>query len=245
MAYCSVAECDRPARIFGLCSMHGRRKDAQQDSRFRADPIPPCLVEDCDRPARGRGMCTKHYQRWKAHGDPMIASIPRDPRLCTVENCDKPRGTSATLCEMHRGRQRRHGDVETVLKDHTPAVERWKTCYQVDPVTQCWNWIGRIRSGYGLISNGATYSSIPAHRFVYEQMVGPVPEGLELDHLCRNRRCVNPIHLEPVEHPENIDRGHKPTVNSLAYCQSGHQIIVGTACRACAANACAATRLRT
>lgn len=59
--------------------------------------------------------------------------------------------------------------------------------------------------GYGQIGCSGTVKM--AHRAVYEALVGPIPEGLELDHLCKNRLCVNPDHLEPVTHQENVKRG--------------------------------------
>lgn len=70
----------------------------------------------------------------------------------------------------------------------------------------CWEWTGnRIRGGYGQLGGGSTRTQM-AHRMAYEQLVGPIPEGLELDHLCVNPPCVNPAHLEPVTHEENMRR---------------------------------------
>ena len=78
--------------------------------------------------------------------------------------------------------------------------------YLIDPVTGCWVWQrGTTRSGYGAVWDGQ--KQCPAHRVFYEQYRGPIPEGLELDHLCRNRRCVNPARLEPVTPIENKRRG--------------------------------------
>ena len=73
----------------------------------------------------------------------------------------------------------------------------------------CWLWQGRLtRDGYG--ATGAAGRSVLAHRLSYETFVGPIPEGLEIDHLCRVRACVNPAHLEPVTHAENVRRGEYP-----------------------------------
>jgi hypothetical protein len=70
----------------------------------------------------------------------------------------------------------------------------------------CWDWVGaRTNKGYGNLAVEGRF--VPAHRYVYEQEVGPIPEGLTLDHLCRNRACVRPDHLEPVTHKENCLRG--------------------------------------
>jgi hypothetical protein len=70
----------------------------------------------------------------------------------------------------------------------------------------CWLWTAyTMRRGYGRFGHaGKIYL---AHRAVYEGMVGEIPPGLELDHLCRNRNCVNPLHLEPVTRKENVRRG--------------------------------------
>lgn len=85
-------------------------------------------------------------------------------------------------------------------------LDRWET---VDggSSTQCWRWILNTNpvTGYGVAKRYRR--QLLAHRLVYEELRGPIPDGLELDHLCRNRWCVNPDHLEPVTHQENIRRG--------------------------------------
>lgn len=70
----------------------------------------------------------------------------------------------------------------------------------------CWIWTGATRGkGYGMMSLGSK-NSISAHRFSYELFVGSIPEGMQIDHLCMNKLCVNPKHLEPVDNKENQRR---------------------------------------
>jgi len=88
----------------------------------------------------------------------------------------------------------------------------------------CWPWAGRLSSnGYGLMGNGSG-RALYAHRVVYERLVGPIPSGLCLDHLCRNPPCVNPAHLEPVTIAENTMRGFGPLANNArkTACPAGH-----------------------
>lgn len=99
--------------------------------------------------------------------------------------------------------------VERVERLPPPGVgKRPKTPFwdAVNENGDCWEWqMARNSSGYGSYMV-ETRTAMLAHRYAYEQMVGPIPEGLEIDHLCRNRGCVRPDHLEPVTHSENMRR---------------------------------------
>lgn len=89
----------------------------------------------------------------------------------------------------------------------------------------CWRWTGYLLpNGYGLIGRRQIKGSRLAHRWFYELLIGPIPEGLQLDHLCRNRSCVNPAHLEPVTHKVNGLRGvGPPALNARkTHCIHGH-----------------------
>ena len=87
----------------------------------------------------------------------------------------------------------------------------------------CWEWTGSKGScGYGHMRvSGRTVS---VHRIAYNELVGPIPDGLTLDHLCRNRWCVNPEHLEPVTNRENVLRGVNPPAQNhrKQKCLKGH-----------------------
>lgn len=87
----------------------------------------------------------------------------------------------------------------------------------------CWEWRRFRRDGYGLFSPNRG-RSVNAHRAVYEINVGPVPDGLVLDHLCRNRACCNPAHLDPVTQQINILRGEGLAADEArrTHCPSGH-----------------------
>ncbi len=116
---------------------------------------------------------------------------------------------------------------------------RFTSKTRVNPVTGCHEWVAyRGRDGYGRYSVGG--QMVLAHRVAYEEVVGPIPDGLVSDHLCRNRGCVNPDHIEPVTHRENVLRGFAPRVvlHRAGHCQRGHtNIAIHTSgrriCRTC------------
>ena len=85
-------------------------------------------------------------------------------------------------------------------------LARFVPKYIPEPNSGCWLWVAMLGSGgYGRFKVGN--KNVYAHRLSYEHHVGAIPEGLDLDHLCRTRCCVNPTHLEPVTRKENIRRG--------------------------------------
>lgn len=100
-------------------------------------------------------------------------------------------------------------------------LERLAAMVAIDPVTGCHNWIGSVRTrGYGRTSVGG--KSVYTHRLAYELARGPIPNGMVIDHLCRNRRCCNPDHLEVVTNRENIRRGIGITATIKTHCPQGH-----------------------
>jgi hypothetical protein len=107
-------------------------------------------------------------------------------------------------------------------RKRTPSERFWAKVNRTGP-TECWEWNGAMSNGYGVF-NHVRGKGMRSHRYAYLQLVGPIPDGLVLDHLCRNRRCCNPAHLEPVSNRENILRGDSfGAVNARkTHCPQGH-----------------------
>lgn len=101
---------------------------------------------------------------------------------------------------------------------------------RVDAEGDCWEWVGPlVAAGYGyfrLTPVPGSGAGVRAHRYGWEYLVGPIEEGFTLDHLCRNRRCVNPDHLEPATRGDNVLRGYSPNVRTYRSnritCKHGH-----------------------
>lgn len=141
---------------------------------------------------------------------------------CEVAGCGR-KYEAKGYCTMHYRRYRATGDPEGVKLVMGDPARRFAALYAVDP-SGCWPWTGWTDpNGYAKFTTGK--KAHLAHRWSYEQHVGPIPDGLVLDHLCRVRHCVNPEHLEPVLQKVNALRGYGvPALNARkTHCKRGHE----------------------
>lgn len=171
-----------------------------------------CQIDGCDSRSLARGWCSKHYQRWKRHGDPLV-TMRRESGPCKVDECDKPGDEGHGWCYLHYRRYWRHGDPYATSRIVGDDVARFVSYLipgeaptHVPELGPCWLWDGLLtRDGYGVMASDLPTQS--AHRWSYRHHVGDLPpDGYDLDHLCRNRPCVNPYHLDPVPHAVNVRR---------------------------------------
>ena len=110
-------------------------------------------------------------------------------------------------------------------RKHAPIRVRLFRQAVVNPNTGCWEWIGAKNFyGYGVIGLDKKGPIRRAHRLSYEFLRAPIPDGLKIDHLCRNPACINPDHLEPVTQGENVKRGRAGWHNKQkTHCVNGHE----------------------
>ena len=201
----------------------------------RSEPMSErtCSVDGCPKKVKTSGWCSMHYERWRRTGDigPAHSRLGLPKSSCAVEDCDIDAACKG-WCFKHHARWKRYGDP-TYAPPPPPArvlTAGDMLARSAEADFGCRIWQRNINNkGYGVIRNdgGPQY----AHRVMYEIVVGPIPDGLELDHLCRQPACIAPHHLEPVTHGENLRRGWQVALQCR---RLGHEISVGhRACRSC------------
>lgn len=219
---CSIPDCETKVCAWGWCERHYRRwkkwgdplgSAPKKEDRF-------CSIEGCKKPHLARGYCTTHYGRWKKHGDPLhVEERKLSNRTCSIPGCDR-KHMGRGWCIVHYGKWRKTGDPNFQSPDD---VERFFQKVSIDEKSGCWNWTASLNvHGYGrFFLNGRVYGAHVAAEILFEE---GVPEGYEVDHLCRNRRCCNPAHLDIVTHHENVIRGISPSADHYfqTHCHLGH-----------------------
>jgi hypothetical protein len=173
-----------------------------------------------------------------------------DAILKQIQNCDI-NDIITNIQKVYVGDHSRRGRkiIEDPKSRFLKKINQYSNIFGEDGnyKTACWTWTSTIckTTGYGYFYYQR--KNLLAHRFSYQLFIGLIPHGLQLDHLCRNRSCVNPTHLEPVTIKENIRRGISFAVQNAVktHCKNGHEFTIKNSfidkfgnrnCRACAKN---------
>lgn len=185
-----------------------------------------CAIDGCEAAHAAYGWCAKHYTRWRRTGTTdMLPKLPRVRSICKIPGCGKF-VFGHGWCSAHWSRWRRWGHPRGMSPHARPPQERFWFFVDGGGPEDCWLWNGHLTAGgYGVFSNGQPGGCM-AHRYAYELMIGPIPDGLHIDHLCRTRACVNPLHHEPVTPSENSRRaeyGAAAANRGKTHCIRGHE----------------------
>ena len=199
----AIEDCLRPHYGKGWCLRHYTAWRRHGDPLASARPVRGiCSKDGCQNVVHARGFCSNHY------------NYARRRPPCSIEGCDRPAWANG-WCSAHLTAWQRTGSP--VGSRRPPLAARFWTLVDLDgPIPAyapdlgaCWLWTGALSDrGYGAFRiGGRSGKTVRAHRWAFEDANGPIPEGLEPDHLCRVRACVRPDHQEAVTHRENLRRG--------------------------------------
>ena len=177
-----------------------------------------CSVSGCDRKWESRQLCNMHYIRFMKHGDagPAASKFTRSTTgICSFEGCD--RKNHANLYCAEHNRQRSQGiELKPIKARLSPGASiKDRLDYLTAKSDRCWEWQGWKRAGYGILHVDGKKQS--AHRIAYELEHGPIQDGLEIDHTCRNRGCVRVSHLQAVPHAINSQNLDVQQNNRVGY----------------------------
>lgn len=158
-----------------------------------------CSFEGCWRKRIAKGFCHSHYRQMRAGGPLLPISLQAPPAECSYPSCGLV-STARSLCRAHYWQFYSGKRLSPLGEPATPAR---RFISRIEVAESCWEWTGHLSRGYGSFTIGNR--SMMAHRWAYEARNGPIPEGLCVDHVCRNKACVKPSHLRLATTKQNAE----------------------------------------
>lgn len=137
------------------------------------------------------------------------------PKICSIPECEN-KSLARGWCSRHWQRWKRHGSPTAGQKDRPNATPEERFWASLNKTASCWKWSEALNDhGYGIIVIHG--KQIRAHRFAWELLVGEIPEGMQIDHRCRHRECVNPKHLRLATNKQNAEHVSTYSNNTSGY----------------------------
>lgn len=222
MEVCSIDGCNRKIRRRGLCKGHWTRwktfGDPNAGKPLRGT-LAECSDDRCTDIAKLKGRCVKHHKAWEYRQKNPIVYRHQQPEQCIADGCDKKPKTN-NVCNRHYYRLLTYGDPNFVKEEHLVDLNTYelflKHTNKNGPVPdhdpslgQCWIWTaGAAGDGgrYGGIHVREINKRVLVHRYSYaKHNDGELADTVDIDHQCFNTKCVNPNHLRPVTHKQNME----------------------------------------
>ena len=192
---CSNRACVRPDHLRVVTQSENAGREMRNERRV-------CSMEGCDRLTKsGSGLCNPCYRKKRRS---------EESRKCSVSGCEG-KWHSQDLCGKHYSEARKLGTLTRKQSRVSSQGSIAKSFTRLDGATGCWIWIGHVEEGgYGrfyFTDSTGVPGTLAGHRAVWEEVRGPIPDGMVLDHkVCANKLCCNPDHLEIVTLEENTAR---------------------------------------
>lgn len=165
-----------------------------------------CYFNPCENNSYAKGLCSAHYSQQRRGNELKVIIIKSNSSIlpCSFDGCVNTQQARG-LCGAH-WRQQNVGRSLTKLRNQESILERIMP--QIEKTSYCWIWQGRVggTGKYPQISLGGRQTMV--HRIIFEELIRPLIAGETIDHLCRNRLCVNPKHLEAIPLRDNVKRMH-------------------------------------
>lgn len=166
-----------------------------------------CSYVECSNKSYAKKVCSGHYSQLKRGQELRPITIKgndNSKQPCSFSGCVNKQ-QAKKLCGAH-WRQQHIGKELTTLSNQISVIDRLNK--NIVKTEYCWTWTGRVSGKYGYPQISLSGRQVMAHRVMFEEVIRPMDPGETIDHLCRNRICINPEHLEAIPLRDNVKRMH-------------------------------------